>query len=942
MERLEKFNWRSIVSDILPDASQISPWLLRTRWHEKIKVADMPELFQFAAFPSGRRDEDLDWLHEEVVGYFQKATKLMPATAELVLQQLNSADPDKDGLNNTPLTEHQKGDITLQNYAREITSFLASLLRTSGAFSYPTTASLTAALAKMRDDGLHSVFRALWMTTWLRSAECHMPDPTMCFLMLRSIKQTGEFNGPSDTTQPIARLSWGIKLVCLTEVHDMVQRGESESQMEAINTVVKWCREKEYTSFAALQSLKHYANAISGRTWGMPKIWWTDREHWSELMFKGNIVCLDQLTTIFGKLEAKLTDMWENKVLMGLGLHVEYGQLAEDLGNTELGYCFLDDPRNPFGDQEHRLLRAIYNSPELRARFFTQDGLNGRACRQWLGLLAEFEEVLMLDEDMCGGAPPRGTELANALIRNTRTRTRNLVGLGKYVTLIRQYNKTTHQKGDQIIPHALNAFAADLLIQLHVLARPLARLFAHHCMPDRPNAVFLYSNLLFVGQGKPFTTDDISNVMVRETIDILGWSMTISIWRHINIAFRRKHLSEVDTEDSNANFNAQQAGHSKGLEDQFYGLSQHALAGIPEDLLFPFMHVSIDYQMLIKVVPGGLGLKYQDATADQFAVHQAKAPSSSSAEHIVLRRVVPQQVETPPRSSADRTLVQITPPSVQDIRQLFSRRPTQARMKQLEPKQTVIDLTNDDDDDDVISMFSSSFEVFSMLMLSCPVTTSPTASPSKFDPPSDAQLLAVLRQLEGPQANWKTPEQYQAVRAVADWKGDVMIASATGSGKTMAAVIPALLDNQYTVIVLPLIALIEDWERRLTAKKIPYERFLGSRQPTLQGRANIILVTSDLQKKSSWDTAISVLQKRTGRMVRRVVPDEAHYYFTDLGFRREAFTNPETLRIGESQLVLMSASFHPAARNFAKKKFKLTNLQMITGSSDRPELNLVI
>ncbi|KAJ7212519.1 hypothetical protein GGX14DRAFT_564269 [Mycena pura] len=286
----------------------------------------------------------------------------------------------------------------------------------------------------------------------------------MCFQMLRSIKQTGEFNGPSDTTQPITRLSWGIKLVCLTEVHDMVQHGESESQMEAINTVVKWCCEKEYTSFAALQSLKHYANAISGRTWVMPKIWWTDREHWSELMFKGYIVRLDQLTTIFGKLEAKLTDMWENKVLMGLGLHVEYGQLAEDLGNTELGYCFLDDPRNPFGDQEHRLLRAIYNSPELRARFFTQDGLNGRACRQWLGALAEFEEGLMLDEDMCGGAPPRKTELANALIRNTRTRTRNLVGLGKYVTQIRQYNKTTHQKGDQIIPHALNAFAADLLI----------------------------------------------------------------------------------------------------------------------------------------------------------------------------------------------------------------------------------------------------------------------------------------------------------------------------------------------------------------------------------------------------------------------------------------------------------------------------------------------
>ncbi|KAJ7190529.1 hypothetical protein GGX14DRAFT_382102 [Mycena pura] len=945
--KLEKFDWRSVVTDNIPVAPQVSPWLQRTRWHEKIKAGDIPELIRFAGPPT-TNEEDLEQLQDDVLAYFRKATDLMPITSELELQKLNSGDPDKDGINNTPLHEHQHRDKTLRNYAQVNTAFLASLLRPAGAFSYPMTPSLTAALGNIRRDGLHPVFRALWMTTWHRTPDCHMPDPTMCFLMLRSIKHSGEFKGPSETTQPIQHLCWAIKLACLTEVHDLVRRGECDSQVEAID------------------SLKHYAFAITNNTSSLPNIWWTDRENWSELMFKGNPISLSQLTTTFGNMEAKLVDMWENNVLLGLGLRAEYGQLSEDLGNTEPGYSFLDDPRNPFGDQEHRLLKAIYDNPELRARFFTRDGLNGRECRKWAGGFAEFEKGLMLKSDMGAGAPPRGVELVNGLVRNTRYRTRNLAGLGSYVALIRQYNKTTHQRGDTLIPHALDAFTADLVIQMHVLARPFARLIAHHCMPDKPDAVILYSNLLFVGMGKPFTTDDISHTMVRETIDVLGWSMTVSIWRHINIAFRRKHLGEVDVEDSVADHNAQQSGHSRRTENQLYGLSQHALAGVPEDLLFPFMEVSIAYQKLVRIVPGGLGLKYRDATADRFTVHVPPKPSQQQTQQlgstvdlsglesrlalstpraltkqsteqtaVLLRlekflgsnRVVAaeeppppsaysnattrvgtpvcteivalQQDETPPGSTADRTLVQITAPSASvppgvSLKVMMPR----ARREPPSSQETIIDLTLDDSDDDDFDLF---------------------------EPPSDAALLDVLRQLEGPHAQWKTPQQYEAVRAVADWQGDVMIASATGSGKTMAAVIPALLDPGYTVIVLPLIALMEDWERRLTEKKVHYERFLGRRQPHLQGRAKIILVSNDIRKQSTWTEAIA-----------------SHYYYTDKSLRPEPFANPETIRIGESQVVAMSASLHPAARNFVEQEFMLTNTRVITGSSDRPELNLVI
>ncbi|KAJ7467398.1 hypothetical protein B0H11DRAFT_2046928 [Mycena galericulata] len=633
LEQIHNFDWRGYQKKEVPNARMISPFLMRTRWHEDMLPYQdrLPEIRELASMP---KKTEFPGLHELIKAYLQKATALLDATDELVLQRLNSADPDKDGINNIPLHAHHQ-DKTLTAYAVPVTHLVAALLRPSEHYQFPTSPQLQKALGKLLDElnngvqdekSLHSVLKALWKTTWETTKEKHRPDPTMCFLMLFCIKTTGEFFAPKDVTGPIAKLCRGIQLTMVTEIHALVDKGVCENQMEAMDNVAEYVTEKQKTTtFNSLMTLQHFTSKLAYQTLALPRIWWLDRDEWSEMLYDGNVIGLGQVEEVFRRLEAEIVDLWENKVMMGLGLRVDYEELADDLRNTEPGYCFLDDPKNVFAAHENDLIDRVFNDPELLEEFTTlMTGsdvrqLNMTRCREWLGFLAKLEGLLMLYSDMAGGAPPRGTELVSMLMRNTIFRTRNLRGLGKYVALIRQYDKTSNiTQTDQLIPHAVNALCADLLVQVHALARPLARYLSSVVFPQEPQVVAQYGEILFMDCGKEFTSDKLADLMGTRTKEVLGWPLKIWGWRHVNIAWRQKlcggSVELFEANEATRMVQAAQAGHRPDLERRVYGLSPDALMGTPEDRLYLFLGASTDWQRKMGVVPGGLALPYYKAT----------------------------------------------------------------------------------------------------------------------------------------------------------------------------------------------------------------------------------------------------------------------------------------------------------------------------------------
>jgi Protein of unknown function (DUF3505). len=74
------------------NARQVTPWLLTTRWHEHVAGYETGELKALVAHP---KRTEFPRLLEAIKHLFEGAICLIDETPELVLQRLNTPDPDK-------------------------------------------------------------------------------------------------------------------------------------------------------------------------------------------------------------------------------------------------------------------------------------------------------------------------------------------------------------------------------------------------------------------------------------------------------------------------------------------------------------------------------------------------------------------------------------------------------------------------------------------------------------------------------------------------------------------------------------------------------------------------------------------------------------------------------------------------------------------------------
>ena len=207
----------------------------------------------------------------------------------------------------------------------------------------------------------------------------------------------------------------------------------------------------------------------------------------------------------------------------------------------------------------------------------------------------------------------------------------------------------------------------------------------------------------------------------------------------------------------------------------------------------------------------------------------------------------------------------------------------------------------------------------------------------------EPEALGILRRLVGDEAaTWSSEEQRQGVQAVLELKTDVLAIMNTGSGKTMLALIPALLEpGQATVVVLPLKSLMTDYKRRLDDLNIPYEHFQGAKTKQLSGSKNLILVSADIARQSHWKHALATFDHQYIPVV-RLFFDEGHFAITCSDFR-SSLRNLFDLRSQPMQLVILSGSIPPSSESAIRAAFGLTsNTIVLRSPTHRPELQLVI
>jgi hypothetical protein len=618
----------------------IDPWLLTCKWHIHVAPYDVSELRARVEMP---KDDEFPGMKELVQLYFERATALIDHTDDLTLQYLNTANPDKrlvayngrlnvyspffsgcSGIVNQPLKKFL-GDQTLTQYINPVICLLAMMLRPTVVYDIPVPVDLEDALNNLRtavptDDEdeslatLHETLVQLWMTKWKPTSDNPMPCPTIRALALLSLLPDGRHRDAKGTTGFFSKFERAIRLTCLWEIKALSQRLYGGDDEQARIHVSPWFVEKSYSTFGAISSLQHRASAIAFATMSMPLVWWLDRENWTSMLFRGHHVDIGQLRQIFVDMETTYVKQWEEEVLCGLQLRVEYGSIADDLSNKTVGYSFLSDPRNPWFQDIDKLSRAILEDPVLKHRFTTPKA-NGTgvhwhqpALRRWLTQYAKHSGLSLTRLEMLSGGPGRGSEFVCLLMANIETHMRSFFAMGKFIAALRAYVKTSSIAGhDRSIPHAVDALTADLMIQDLVIARPFARFAASVCYPGCPDVMDLYDAHLFVNGDREFNSNDITRIMKELTYPILGFDVGIRNFRHIYIAFERKRcgtIGKLILDSERDTVQAAQAGHNVRNDNRIYAVSGDNLDGYAEDVMPLFCEASTEWQVEVRVVPG--------------------------------------------------------------------------------------------------------------------------------------------------------------------------------------------------------------------------------------------------------------------------------------------------------------------------------------------------
>ncbi|KAF8957928.1 hypothetical protein BDZ97DRAFT_1924184 [Flammula alnicola] len=627
-----------LIDEYLPktlDARSVSPWLQTVGWYSHVQPFNRQELLHLVEMP--KNEGSLGKLKAAVHGIYALGYQRMAETNTIVLQTLNK---DADGrISNQPFKKLQEDDTTDQ-YVNVLVRLLAMLLRPKNHYKLDLPEKVEQAIEKLRkaldagDDrdirhAANDILFRMWARVWKKSSINSLGDPTICFVALSMLRMDGGFQSPKNTTPLISKLAYGIRLVFLLAIKRLAEKTNIED-LQACSRFEKWFTEKMDSTFNSLYTLQHLATSLAYGEPVMPRVVWTDRTTYRVMRYGGTTIEFDKLTPLFSNLEEDAVRLWENEVLMGLPLRVDYTHITDDMANDAVGYSFIFDKRNSFFQDRDALAKAILAHPQLSNRFLAgsvdasgEPIWNITELQKWLFSYAQFHGVQITNAEAKGGSPSRGTELSCLEYRNSRTRPRGLYMMGNHLALMCQYHKSSSITGrNKVIPHSLDAVTSDLMIQDLAIARPFAELAAYICYPHDKDVQHRYHSYLFINNKQLFQTPQLTRILKSYTLPVYQVGLGVNDWRHVTASFRRKicpGLEDVIDEDqTQESIQALQSGHSRQTENRIYGVSTETLGGSSDDVLPLFLDASTDWQVACKVVPGGHLLPYGKARMAYF------------------------------------------------------------------------------------------------------------------------------------------------------------------------------------------------------------------------------------------------------------------------------------------------------------------------------------
>jgi hypothetical protein len=568
------------------------------------------------------------------------------------------------------------------------------------------------------------------------------------------------------------------------------------SIIEQVREVI---REDNHHLFTVIQEMSHLTSVLSANTPRMPRITWDD-DSGEELMFDGRLITMTSFRQMFAKLVEDTKKMLLNDVLLGLELpDLQQERIWDTLACNEVGYSFIMDHRNNFKQHNKFLIQAMLSDKRFNSRFHyaghsNKDGIawNKKGVLDWLSIAEKCLGNLFACAHYGSGQPARGTELATLSLINTVHHARSFYWFRGYLNIITTYNKTqTNSDKPRVISRSLPPPVGELFILWMTLVVPTLITIASSLI--EPRAGVNFRDYIFTSLTGTWETDDFSSILGSVSGEPvakygLGHSMGIADTRHFLISIMRRHLLGTSNRNFLEDYFNEQSGHGDDVAIN-YAVSFDTIRSVSEDHLARFVEVS---------------KRQHDFLFPHLApVHHVSTVSAMDETSVGIPHLDYQQLA--------HTLAPIVAPQLATM--------LKPRMEQ-----------------NIAEAFAAIFPIHqlpsssSLPLHHLKVPNSPESRLGMHI--VDAERVVIppdryieLRALMGKDASFLSVEQACAVELAAQRQHDLLVVLGTSGGKSLVFMAAAVNKAEIqaglaTVVILPLVALLDDMANRLRKKGI--------------------------------------------------------------------------------------------------------------------------
>ena len=600
-----------------------------------------------------------------------------------------------------------------------------------------------------------------------------------------------------------------------------------------------------------------------------------------------------------------------NDILL-FGLHAipvyPVSSLFDNFADHTPGHCFLDAPTNGLHAVQDWLFHRIRQDTTLQKRFFKtpkystdvspEPQLRESRINEYLHANQLFLQLLAVLIYWTSGLPPRRKELIGIRWCNEET-ARNIYIHNGAVLIVTGYHKSEWRVGTRPVARVLPSAVGELLIRYLIYIPPLVRFFGH-CMQtgtkDRMQSTrtggFLFSDIEAIWE-----PNQLGNVIKRHSARLLGFSINVRQWRHIAIALDRRILLGVGCQ-------------TYGVSAQWGQRQLHAVDGSDSEIDDP-----------------GLGSAFAPAQRAQAVVHSGQAGHTLQTNITTYGNPL-----SLTQGLTDTLLAAFENVSrewhglcgLHGVCSVINNNQETVNNSQKTASNRKRSLTANIDENGQLKKPA----IFSELRVRRKLWNWPA-------------LKRVFHQLLGPLAQPRS-SQKEALSLIASSRPEALIILPTASGKTLLYILPTLLPlAQVTVVIVPLIALKQDLIQRCIRWKLAFVCYEASQdwQDRLHAVPSLILVDIDIAVSAGFRGFLQTLH-RDGRLDRLII-DEAHLILTSAHYR-EKLGLLGVLRQVPCPIVCMTATLPPLAVNVFKEQLRMTQLETLRSSCDRPNLEYCV